>query len=134
MEMAQHMDSRSLENRKHVRYQIDHDSIPIFDIGAASSLGSVENITVGGCLLLSDQAAIPDQVFSIIIPMPGQLDERCAVRCSARSLWSSPSDELSAQGDQSPVKFWSGYEFLDISENAVETIEALIAILGRSPN
>ncbi len=134
MQMAQQMDSRSLENRKHVRYRIDHDSIPIFDLGAASSLGQVENITVGGCLLLSDQVAIPDQVFSIIIPVPGQLDERCAVRCSARSLWSSPSEELSARANQSPGKFCTGYEFLDISENGVETIEALIAILGRRPN
>ncbi len=134
MEMAQQMDNRSLENRKHVRYQIDHDSIPIFDLGAASSLGSVENIAVGGCLLLSDQAAMPDQVFSIIIPVPGQLDERCAIRCSARSLWSNPSEELSARANRSPGKFWTGYEFLDISENGVETIGALIAMLGRPPN
>ena len=134
IEIAQHMDSRLPENRKHVRYQIDHDTIPIFDLGAASSLGQIENITVGGCLLLSDQAAISDQVFSIIIPVPGQLDERCAVRCLARSLWSSPSEEFSAQGNQSLEKFWTGYEFLDISDNGIETIAALIAMLGRPPN
>ncbi|MCP4981311.1 MAG: PilZ domain-containing protein [Gammaproteobacteria bacterium] len=134
METVHSMSFRSSENRKHVRYHIDFGSMPIFDLVTTSSLGQLENITVGGCLVESNRAAMLDQVYHISMPIPGQFDERFAIRCTARSVWSSPLPNFSAQDDQAFKKFMTGYEFLDISEFEVESIEALIAILGRTTN
>lgn len=131
MDTTQKMDYLASEKRKHARYQIDCDSMPVFDLGAASILGQVENVSVGGCLLKSEEASLLNRVFHFSMLVPGQLDEKAVVRCTARSRWSAPSTILAEQGRKTPGKFLTGYEFLDISEDGVETIEALIAILGR---
>lgn len=128
---TQKLDYQTSEKRKHVRYRIDGDSMPIFDLGTARSLGQVENITVGGCLLKSEKATLLNRVFHFSMLLPGQLDEKAVVRCTARSQWSAPSTSQSKQGRETAEQFLTGYEFLDISDDGVETIEALIAILGR---
>lgn len=134
METTQQTGKQSPDNRKHVRCQIDYDPMPIIDLGTASSLGQVENITVGGCLLKSEQPTMLDQVFSVSMSVPGQHVEKSVIRCSARSLWSCPAEILPEQGNQMPGNFLTGYEFLGISETEAEIIEDLIAILGRISN
>jgi len=134
MELTRHVDKRYSDNRKLSRYQIDYDSIPIIDLAAGSILGQVENIALGGILLKSDQATPPGQVFRISMSMPGQISEKYTFRCSIRSLWSCPSENLWDEKKQAPQHFWNGYEFLYLTPQGIETIEAMIAIFGQASN
>jgi len=118
--------------RKLTRYRIDYDSISIFDLGTDRILGQVENITLGGFLLKSNQASPPEQVFRISMSMPGQITEKYTYRCSIKSLWSCPPKNLWDEEEQAQQQFWNGYKFLHHTAEGIETIEAMIAVFGHA--
>lgn len=122
------------ENRKRVRYQIDYDPIEIFDLETARVLGQVKNITVDGCLLKSDWPVTLDREYRIRMLLPGQIAERSVIHCSMTSLWSRVSKDTAAKANQAFSQVYTGCKFLDISEDEAETIDALIAMLGKDPN
>lgn len=132
MELIRNPEKRFSNDREFTRYQIDYDSISIFDLSTDSILGQVENIALGGFLLKSNQATPPGQVFRISMSMPEQVTEKHTYRCSIRSLWSFPAKNPWDEEEQPQQRFCNGYKFLYHTVNGIETIEAMIAIFGHA--
>ena len=106
------------EKRKHVRNNVDCDSIVVFDLKVAKQLGRLENISMGGFLLDSDLPVMMDKIYQISISLPTLINGRSVIRCCAESLW----------GDEAriPNHYWTGFQFVDISETDTKAIEHLM--------
>lgn len=123
----------SLENkRNHERFTVKEENVMVFNLDTASVLGHLESISVGGFLLRSTQPIKLEHEFRISLSFPDRANEKSVVRCAARSLWGCEAESLWQGDDQLENAYWTGYEFVDISESALQTIAQFTKISNRS--
>jgi hypothetical protein len=102
------------ELRSSPRIRID-ENIELIDINMEQSLGKLINISAGGFMLLASSDIPTNQLFQLRLSLP----EEDSVEFGAECLW---VQETSDEGH-----FWVGFQIIDISEQATDRIESLIA-------
>ena len=105
------------EKRSNPRRRIEH-RIEVVDLNTEQVLGTLANISLGGFMLLSNNAMPINQLFQLRIPFPSPINNETAVEIGAESLWST-----AATG---PGSHWTGFQIIDISDPVTELITQLI--------
>ncbi len=105
------------ERRQHSRKRVSQP-IKVLDESSDLSLGFLVDISLGGFMLLADQAMETNRVFQIRLEMPPTFGS--PYLCfGAESLWQESSKESG--------KCWVGFQIIDISPENAKSLNRLIA-------
>ena len=105
------------ENRRHLR---KHTTIyfGVYESDTDRFFGCLVNLSVDGVQLISETEIETDIIFHFRIKLPEEVNGVRDVEFDARSVWCEQSENSS---------FYDvGFQFDDITEDSLETIEALL--------
>ncbi len=119
-----------MDNRNQARCKIECDSIIVFDLELAETIGRIENLSQGGFLLKSDKPLEIDKVFKISMSIPESIAQKSVIRCFARSIWGEVVSNLWETRKDIPEYYWTGFEFLVLDESNTKLVALLADRLG----
>jgi hypothetical protein len=105
------------ERRRKIRNRLAFPAV-VIDSSNGNVVGHIGNITPEGVMLRSDHALQIDEIFSLQIPLPDEIEGCSRLNVKAHSLWSERASD--------PAVYVTGLEFLDISAAESRIIELLI--------
>jgi hypothetical protein len=104
------------ERRQHPRKKVS-DPIPVRDEDRGEILGYLVDISLGGFMVLGNQAIATGRVFRLGLELPQPAGTE-PLRLGAESLWVEESSDAG--------KFWIGFQIIDISRTDVLRLRRLI--------
>jgi len=96
-----------------------NESVPIIDINAGHTLGYLANISMGGLMLIGQTPSAPGTLFQLQMPLPTPIQGVNTIEFGVESLW--------CQRTRDTCSYWTGFQIIDLSDSASNTIEALIS-------
>jgi hypothetical protein len=105
------------ERRKNSRRRLAFPAV-VIDGTSGELIGHIGNITPEGIMLRSDHPVQIDEIFSLQIPLPDEIEGCCKLEVRAHSLWSQRAND--------PAVYVTGMELLKITEDEKRIIELLI--------
>ena len=81
-------------------------------------IGELANITVEGLMIISDQEMSTNSIFQFCLELPETVHGQAKIELGVDCLWSRSAENLN--------RYWSGYQIIDASPEALKTIDALI--------
>lgn len=108
----------SSQNRKLQRREIGR-TVRIRDVITDARVGELVNITTEGMMIISDREVVTNSIFQLKLELPEPIDGHDTIDVGVDCLWCRTADNFG--------RFWSGYQIIDASPEAISTIEALIA-------
>lgn len=82
-------------------------------------VGELVNITVEGLMLISDHEMDTNSIFQFRLEIPDGVAAANSLEIGVDCLWSRAAENFS--------RHWSGYQIIDASPEALETISTLIS-------
>ncbi|MBU3069459.1 PilZ domain-containing protein [Aestuariicella sp. G3-2] len=116
MEEAKHMDQRNLD-----RFGVV-GSVEVYDANRDLYLGRLANIHEQGLMLLGEMPMQADHVYQLNLILPTPVCGDTSIRLGVDCLWVRSLDD-------DPV-CWAGCHIIDMSEQAREQVQALVALLA----
>lgn len=107
-----------MQERRQAARKIADETIQIHDINSGRLLGQVVNLTTDGLMLISPRPIESNLVFQLELVLRAAEGVKKSLQLGAESLWCSDAGE--------PGNFWVGFHIIDISLDAMETIENLV--------
>lgn len=107
----------SSENRSRTR-KIANEVLEVEDHLTASVIGQVVNISTEGFMLVGHEPLDEGSVYQLDLLLPKTLKERNKVFLGAEVIWTKETER--------PDSYWSGLQIIDISEEDLDIIQALI--------
>ncbi|MFA7553691.1 MAG: PilZ domain-containing protein [Spongiibacteraceae bacterium] len=104
--------------RKHPRTELNQP-ILVVDIINGVNLGELVNVSVDGIMILSKQAVPIQSIYQLTLQLPIEIAGRNRIDLGADCLWCRQAED--------PHRYWAGLQIIDISDEAIAQLEALIA-------
>jgi len=114
-----------IEKRKHLRLKAIR-SMALVNKQNGALIGHLENISVGGMMLMSASPQAVGQELDVNLFLGKSIDGEVAVRCRVCCVWSG--ENLWRESDPSK-KYCTGLEITSISDNELEAFLAVIETL-----
>ncbi len=108
----------SEHHRKHQRQELN-TTILIRNAMNRDFIGELVNITVEGLMIISDQEMSTNSIFQFSLELPEPINGMTHIDLGVDCLWSRSAENVD--------RHWSGYQIIDASPEALETIDALIS-------
>ena len=109
-------DRRSIKRRHLIFY------LRVWETTSEKLLGHVVDITTEGMMLISDQPIPTGQSYTLEVRLPDTEGDLKPLRFSAICRWSD--------NDINPAFYDSGFEFLEKTPQAMDTIRQMVAAYG----
>ena len=111
------MDERRNLKRRHLIYYLR-----VFNDKTNEVIGHVIDIHTDGHLLISDKPLPTNQTFRLRMVLPTEINRHQEITFDAQSVWS--------RRDNIPDFYNTGFKFIDLAPQYVETIRQLIHLFG----
>lgn len=108
----------SEHHRKHQRQELN-TTILIRNSMTREMIGELVNITVEGLMIISDQEMATNSIFQFCLELPEPINGIEQIELGVDCLWSRSAENVN--------RHWSGYQIIDASPAALQTIDALIS-------
>ena len=108
------------ERRRYERYSVTF-YLSVYDQQTNVLLGQIIDISRGGMRLISQEPIPAGKHFHLVLDVSLESGKQQKVLLEARSIWS--------QEDDNPDLFATGFQFIDLSQEAVLCIQEIIAEL-----
>lgn len=113
----------AMENhRKHERHAIG-ESIIVMDRMMDQQIGVLANISFDGLMIAGTTVLETETIYQLRLLLPQAIAGNTVIDIGVDCLWSSGNSE-------NANIFWSGCHIIDYADDAVESLETLIARLG----
>ena len=104
--------------RKHQRQELNA-TILIRNSMNRELIGELVNITVEGLMIISDQEMNTSSIFQFSLELPEAINGLSQIDLVVDCLWSRRAENVN--------RHWSGYQIIDASPEALQTIDDLIS-------
>lgn len=81
-------------------------------------VGELVNITTEGLMIASDQEMDTDSIFQFSLELPEAIEGCSVIELGVDCLWCRKAENLN--------RYWSGYQIIDASPAALQSIDRLI--------
>jgi len=108
-----------MQNKRFSIRKRPNESIAIFDVNAGHSLGHLANISMGGLMLVGSISTAPGSLFQLQMPLSTPIYGADTIEFGVESLWCLRAKDT--------CSYWTGFQIIDISDSASNTIAALIS-------
>ncbi len=108
-----------MQNKRASTRKRPNESIAVCDINTGQTLGYLANISLGGLMLVGQISTAPGTLFQLQMPLPTPINGATHIEFGVESLW--------CQRVRETCSYWTGFQIIDISDSASETIEILIS-------
>ena len=105
------------ESRRHPRKKVFRETV-LFDQSTGGNVGRLLNISVDGFKLLVRQPPEEGKRFALGMVLPEQTNGMNTLTFNAKLVWSETQDKKD--------EYHAGFQFVDMSENVRQTVEALL--------
>ena len=106
-----------IDRRKQARQRLVALTV-VLDEASGEVLGQVGNLTLEGIMICSDRPLKIDQIYSLQIELPDEVDGRPRLSVLARSLW--------CLRVSNPTHYATGFELLNLENADKRVIELVI--------
>lgn len=106
------------EHHRKLERQELNTSILIHNAMTGELVGELVNLTVEGLMIMSDHEMSSNSIFQFRLDIPDLPGTRGNIEIGVDCLWSRPAENFN--------RHWSGYQIIDASAEALQTIDALI--------
>ena len=111
-----------MKKRTHERYT-PKDTLQVVNSLNNESIGTVANISLGGFLLITDNASIPEgAVYQLSIRGGDTEGSSAGIDLGATCLWQAEAN--------TPGSTWAGFQIIDISDQNERRLQDYIASLN----
>lgn len=100
------------------------ESIAIHDVINGGVFGELVNITIEGLMAITDREIETQAIFQLSLQLPESLNGSDQLVLGADCLW--------CRHAENHHRYWAGFQIIDASDQALEQIEALINLYGKS--
>lgn len=107
------------EHHRKLKRQELNTTILIRNSMTQELLGELANITVEGLMIISDQEMSTNSIFQFRLEFPESINGQTSIDLGVDCLWSRSAENFN--------RHWSGYQIIDASPDALETIDELIS-------
>ncbi len=104
------------EHRREKRIKLS-EQLEVFDLVAGTHVGMLGNISRNGLMLVSEKEFPVNGNFQFRIDLPEAVTGRTQLDLGVHCLWS--------QASTIPNCWWTGFEIIDVAEEAIGTLEVL---------
>lgn len=108
----------SEHNRKLERKELS-TTIGIRNVITGDIIGELVNITIEGMMIISDQEMDTNSIFQFQLALPETINGHDTIDVGVDCLWCRSAENFN--------RYWSGYQIIDASDDATETIASLIS-------
>jgi hypothetical protein len=107
----------SEQQRKLQRQQIT-TTVTIENVLTGTASGELVNITAEGLMMISDHEVDTNSIFQFALILPEAIDGSRRIELGVDCLWCRKAEIFD--------RYWSGYQIIDASPQALRAIEVLI--------
>ncbi len=110
--------TRKLERRELTQ------SITVNDTINGGVFGELVNITTEGLMVITDREIESQAIFQLALQLPEPLGGSDMLVLGADCLWCRRAENF--------YRYWAGFQIIDVSDHAVQQIEALIDLYAKT--
>ena len=97
-------------------------TIPVTNKMTGEVMGRIGNLSADGMLMVCDEVIADSALFQLGFELTNAQGHPQPIDVGAQEMW--------AEAANVPGQYWSGFHFIDISDNDLEAIESWLGNLG----
>lgn len=106
------------EHQRRLKRQEIATHVTITNSLTGELVGELVNITVEGLMIISDDEVDTNSIFQFTLALPEKIERATELNLGVDCLWCRKAENFN--------RYWSGYQIIDASPEALRTIDALI--------